>query len=147
MHPHRRKLDVYQLGTVLNIVPLTTTKDYFVLAEKPPERIDISADPEDIGKTLLTAINRCRLAVDQPNEQADVVAIELGLKNWKELLQKSSYCSVIELQNDPSRLVINVCARARGGIDFIGQEYVVDQKNTKEIGERVKQALAGYRRK
>ena len=146
--PHRRDVAIHQLGTVLNVVPLTTTKDYVVLFEDPPERIDISAAPEDIGTAVLAAIQRCRLAVDEPSKHPDLMAKNLGVKNWNELQRKTtSYCSVMEIETAPHHLLINVCVKVRGGMEFTDEKYIVDPTNTKEIGQRVKQALAEYRRK
>ncbi|MBL8013423.1 MAG: hypothetical protein JNN05_06195 [Candidatus Omnitrophica bacterium] len=139
---NNRSLSIYQREMMLYIAPKTVTKSYNVNYESPPEMIDVSAVPEDVGKAVLKALSRCRLAVDDPSQKADIQAKKLGIpkvRNWNEL-QKCISCIVCEYENN---LAIYSLVKKRGYSEF-GEKFVVEVTNTADIGERVKQALALY---
>lgn len=138
-----KSIDAYQLKSLLIIFPRTKNKDYVSVLEQTPEKIDNSSDPADMGRIVLVAISRCRLADHQPN-RADALATELGMKDWKDFTKKSIMCSAGEIENDPLHLLIHPWAKKRGHFEACGDGFKVERTNIKEIGERVKEALALY---
>lgn len=138
-----KSIDVYQLKSLLIIFPRTKNKDYRSVLEQTPEKMDSSSDPVDIGRAVLVAISRCRLADHQPN-RANELAGELGVKDWKDFTKKSIMCSVGEIENDPLNLLIHPWAKQRGYFEACGDGFKVEKTNIKELGETVKEALALY---
>jgi hypothetical protein len=148
MQEQKRSVGVYQVEDTIYIVGKSSTTEYKVLAELPPERVMIGDAPEIIGRAVASAMGRCRFWLDQPGTKADVLAMELGAKDWKDLVKKSRYCSITEADDNEKDYRVSICKKSGVyGFDATGDEFTIEKENDSKVGELVKKALAGYRRK
>ena len=139
----RLDIGAYQHDGRLIILGSSTTPEWTVIHEMPPEILADTASDEALGQAVLAAANRCRGTVNEPASIADETAKQLGFKSWADKQKKPVYASVSRRHGADHLDILPVRKANKSGTTLVFTEtaFKAPIAEPEKIGATLREAL------